>query len=77
MKALLSEIKSLLADSFPELAASLNPPATEATVRRAEEQMDRVWPEELKELYRLHDGEANGCGLFFGLPFLRHREQIN
>ncbi len=56
--SLLSQITSLLATEFPELKTSLNGPATDDRIQWAEQLTGRPWPEDLKELYRLHDGES-------------------
>ncbi|CAH8715352.1 SMI1/KNR4 family protein [Paenibacillus melissococcoides] len=67
----MNEITELLREELPELAASLHPPATEMELRQAEEELGFPLPAELRELYRIHNGESEaGPGLFFGLPFL-------
>lgn len=66
----LAAIKSLLANEYPELNASLNPPATEADISQLETVTGLALPDELKQLYRLHNGESGNAGLFFGLPFI-------
>src|SRR5687767_6106186 len=66
----LATIKSLLANEYPELMASLNPPATEADISRLETATGLALPDDLKQLYRLHNGESGHAGLFFGLPFI-------
>ncbi|WP_240421849.1 leucine-rich repeat domain-containing protein [Paenibacillus periandrae] len=71
MKQLLQEIIELLQGDLPQLAASLNPPATEEELRKAEAELGFDLPSELRELYLIHNGEKEGGpGLFFGLPFL-------
>lgn len=72
----LDTIKSLLANEYPELNASLNPPATEADISRLEITTGLVLPDELKQLYRLHNGESGNAGLFFGLPFINIDEAL-
>ena len=74
---LLIQIKSRLAGVFPELPASLNGPATEADIGQAEKSIGRSLPEDLKQLYRLHNGETDSGGLFFGLPFLSIGDAMN
>jgi len=49
----------------------LNPPASEEEIQKAEIEMGIKFPDELRVLYLLHDGEKeDGPGLFFGMPFL-------
>lgn len=72
----LTAIKTLLANEYPELNASLNPPATEADISRLETLTGITLPDELKQLYRLHNGESGDAGLFFGLPFISIDEAI-
>ena len=73
---ILTEIKTLLANEYPELNASLNPPATEADISRLETATGLALPDELKQLYRLHNGESGNAGLFFGLPFISIDEAL-
>ncbi|MBP1989633.1 leucine-rich repeat domain-containing protein [Paenibacillus eucommiae] len=71
MKQVLQEIIELLQGDLPQLASSLNPPATEEDLCKAEAQLGFGLPSELRELYLIHNGEKDGGpGLFFGLPFL-------
>lgn len=72
----LASIKSLLGNEYPELDASLNPPATDADISRFESATGLAIPEELKQLYRLHNGESGNAGLFFGLPFISIDEAL-
>ncbi|MGN7721215.1 leucine-rich repeat domain-containing protein [Chitinophaga sp. 22620] len=72
----LAAIKALLANEYPELNASLNPPATEADITRFETATGLALPDELKQLYRLHNGESGHAGLFFGLPFISIDEAL-
>ncbi|WP_286923651.1 MULTISPECIES: SMI1/KNR4 family protein [Lysinibacillus] len=49
----------------------LNPPASEEEIQRVENEMAVKFPDEIRELYLIHNGEReDGPGLFFGLPFL-------
>lgn len=73
----LTAIKTLLANEYPELNASLNPPATEADISRLETTTGLTLPDELKQLYRLHNGESGDAGLFFGLPFISIEEALS
>ncbi|QTH40946.1 SMI1/KNR4 family protein [Cohnella sp. LGH] len=71
IKQTLQEIAELLRDELPELGHSLNPPASEDELHKAEEELGFSLPTELWELYLTHNGEKeDGPGLFFGLPFL-------
>ena len=72
----LTAINALLANEYPELNASLNPPATEADISRLETTTGLTLPEDLKQLYRLHNGESGHAGLFFGLPFISIDEAL-
>ncbi|MGG2082211.1 SMI1/KNR4 family protein [Lysinibacillus pakistanensis] len=48
----------------------LNPPASEEEIQRVENEMAIKFPDEIRELYLIHNGEReDGPGLFFGLPF--------
>lgn len=52
-------IEDWLRTHLPSALENLRPPATDADVRRAEESLGIPFPEALRELYRLHDGEEN------------------
>ncbi|MEI7027706.1 SMI1/KNR4 family protein [Paenibacillus sp. y28] len=74
----MNEIKALLQPALPELADALNPPATEEEIRKAEEVLGTTFPEPLRSLYLMHNGEQRtGPGLFFGLQFLSLDELIS
>ncbi len=73
---LIQSIKDLLADSFPELAESLRPAAAEERIREAEQLMGITFPRELRELYRIHNGQEFKGALFFGMPFLPLKEVV-
>ncbi|GGD86277.1 SMI1/KNR4 family protein [Paenibacillus nasutitermitis] len=78
LKTYLNEIKTLLQDAFPEILSALNPGASEERLDEIEARLGTVFPEDLRNLYRLHDGErADGPGLFFGLRFLTLDELIS
>jgi internalin A len=71
----LNEILTLLKDKLPQLEASLQGPASEAEIARVESMLGIQLPQELRELYLLHNGEDRmGPGLFFGLRFLSLEE---
>ena len=55
---------------LPELVAELNPPATPTQIDEVASQLPFAFPDELRQLYGVHDGEANERGLFFGLPLV-------
>ena len=63
-----------LSDLFPELVANLNPPVDEAQLERLDRDLPFTLPDDVRSLYRLHNGESerNGepSGIFFGLPWL-------
>jgi len=54
-----SAIEDWLRTHLPSALENLRPPATEAEIRRAEQSLGIAFPEALRELYRLHDGEEN------------------
>lgn len=55
----------------------LNPPATIDEIRNAENVMNTILPDDLRELYQIHNGEKEtGPGLFFGLRFLPLNELL-
>lgn len=64
------EIDQLLRGKFPELANSLNAPATDSEIAAFEKKLGHKLPVELRQLYKIHNGESDEVGLFFGLPFL-------
>src|SRR5579871_4550797 len=70
IRDLMEMIERILTPEFPELIASLRPPATEAQIARVEAIIGRTLPEDYKELYRLHDGQSDDNGLFFGPGFI-------
>ncbi|MEH0153307.1 leucine-rich repeat domain-containing protein [Limibacter armeniacum] len=70
METIFSKLEQQLQEVFPELANTLNPPATEAQLMEVEKVTGLQLPEDLKSLYRMHNGESGYTGLFFGLPFL-------
>ncbi|AVK84489.1 SMI1/KNR4 family protein [Lysinibacillus sp. B2A1] len=49
----------------------LNPPASEEEIQKVEKEMGIKFPDDIRALYLMHNGETeDGPGLFFGLPFL-------
>ena len=65
-----NEIKQILSREFPELVNSLNPPATEEEIKKTEEIIGLSFPDDLKILYLMHNGQKGYSGLFFGLCFI-------
>ena len=55
---------------FPALRANLNSPADNAVIDAAQASCCVVFPDDLRALYRVADGETGVLGFFFGLPFL-------
>lgn len=55
---------------LPALRANLNPPADDAAIDLAQASCGAVFPDDLRALYRIADGEVGDLGFFFGLPFL-------
>ena len=56
---------------FPQLLSSLRPGISEDQLDAVETELGRKFPEQLRELYMLANGEADAsAGLFFGLPFI-------
>ena len=76
LKQTLQKIESLLKEIFPELLDSLNPSATESQIQALEDALQVPLPEDVKTLYRWHDGERNTVGLFFGMSFLSIEEAL-
>ncbi len=76
MKELLDSLKALLTDSVPEIIDSLNAGASEDEIRQAEKVIGFELPDDVKALYKLHNGQSGHCGLFCGLPFLSLEEAL-
>ncbi|MGE7803474.1 SMI1/KNR4 family protein [Lysinibacillus sp. NPDC096215] len=54
-----------------KFSSFLNPPASEEEIQKVEKEMAIKFPDDIRELYLMHNGEKeDGPGLFFGLPFL-------
>jgi len=70
MKELLVSLKELITDSISEVIDSLNDGATEHEIRQVESVVGFELPNEVKELYKCHNGQSGHSGLFCGLPFL-------
>lgn len=76
MKESLNKLKALLTDVIPEVIDSLNPGASDDAIQLAEKVIGFDLPENVRELYRLHNGQSGNSGLFFGLPFLSLEEAL-
>ncbi|MGX5817243.1 SMI1/KNR4 family protein [Chitinophaga lutea] len=77
MTSTLTAIFSALRRDYPELETAMYPPAPELLIAHAEHVSGLHFPDALKRLYRLHDGETGNGGLFFGLPFLPLEESLS
>jgi cell wall assembly regulator SMI1 len=66
MKEMLTALERRLEESAPDLAARLQPPASELQVKQVETWTGLSWPDELTALYRWHDGDLahHTLGLF-------------
>ncbi|MFD1888041.1 SMI1/KNR4 family protein [Paenibacillus wenxiniae] len=74
----MEEIKSMLRGKLSSLESSLLASASDEDISQAEQAMNVTFPAQLKQLYRLHNGESHsGPGLFFGLQFLTLEEMVN
>ncbi|WP_322922403.1 SMI1/KNR4 family protein [Paenibacillus campi] len=74
----IEQIKSRLHMRLGSLEQSLLAPAQDMEIAQAEQAMGVIFPEPLKRLYRIHNGEAHsGPGLFFGLQFLTLDEMVH
>lgn len=69
MKELLKKIKALLSKHV-EMETTFNPPATEEQILSVEENLGFKLSNDVRELYRVHNGQNNNGTLFFGLKFL-------
>jgi internalin A len=63
---LLRLLQVQLERSVPDLSARLRPPVSEQQIQDAETTIGLSWPEDLKELYRWHNGDGSdlAMGLF-------------
>ncbi len=76
MKELVDRLKDLLKESFPEVLESLNPGASDIQIDNVEKSIGFKIPQEVVELYKIHDGQSGDIGLFCGLPFLSLSEAM-
>lgn len=72
MKASMERLEKWLENNLPEVREDLAPGCPEAALAEFEGLVGRAFPQSLKDLYRLHDGQngAVNAGPFFGLNFL-------
>jgi hypothetical protein len=66
MEAAVARLEAWLARNAPPLRALLNPPATGADLAAFEARTALVVPPDLRRLYAVHDGEADGSDGIFG-----------
>jgi hypothetical protein len=66
MEAALARLEAWLAGNAPALCKLLNPPATEDDIAAFESRTSLVVPVQLRRLYAVHDGEADGSDGIFG-----------
>ncbi|NGZ74262.1 SMI1/KNR4 family protein [Saccharibacillus alkalitolerans] len=59
-----------MTEAAPEFPGYLNGPASEEAIAETERRIGRPLPEQMKRLYRIHDGEDHSYGTVFGLEFL-------
>ena len=77
MKALVSRFINLLSSYIPEVIDSLNDPATEEEIKLLEETIGTSLPEEVRELYKIHNGQkGEKIDFFCGLSFLSIQDAL-
>lgn len=57
-----SRLKAKIEEESPRILDSLNPPASEELIRQTEEAMHVQLPDDLKAMYRLHNGQHRPDG---------------
>ncbi|WP_171056182.1 leucine-rich repeat domain-containing protein [Paenibacillus sinopodophylli] len=73
----LRELLALLETRLPQLAESLEAPATPDQIAAAEQHIGVTFSDDLRQLYLAFNGEKRmGVGLFFGLRFLSLNELV-
>jgi len=72
MKTVMERLEKWLEVHLPELREDLAPGCSEAELAEFESLVGRPFPDSLKQLYRLHDGQYGvvNSGPFYGLNFL-------
>lgn len=74
----LEEIKSILRPELNSLEEALQASAGDEEIEQAEATIGISFPDDLKELYHIHNGESrSGPGFFFGLQFLSLEEMVS
>jgi hypothetical protein len=66
MEETFARLEAWLAEHARPLRALLNPPASAADIAAIEARASLIVPSELRRLYALHDGEADGSDGIFG-----------
>jgi cell wall assembly regulator SMI1 len=68
----MTRVEGWLSVNLPELLADLAPGCSEAALAETEAHVGAVLPNDLKELYRRHDGQRTDYypGIFYGMQFL-------
>lgn len=71
-KKQMERLEKWLETNLQEVYVDLAPGCREADLAEFEKQVGITFPESLKDLYRMHDGQVGGAntGPFFGLTFL-------
>lgn len=72
MKTVMERLEKWLDAHLPEILGDLAPGCSDAAIAEFESIVGRPFPESLKQLYKLHDGQhgAANSGPFYGLSFL-------
>lgn len=73
---LLNDFKNELSLVNPSLVELFNPPVSHKMLLDAEREIGRPLPEALKKLYLIHDGQADGPGLFFDWTILSLKQLV-
>lgn len=73
MKTVIERLEKWLEAHLPEVRRDLAPGCSDAAIEEFESLVGRPFPESLKQLYRLHDGQhgAANSGPFMDLVFCR------
>lgn len=66
MKALWNRIEAWLAAHVPGGAGNLNPGATDTEIAATERFLGVAFPDDVRESFRIHDGQADGPWLLWG-----------
>lgn len=64
-------IEDWFAHHLPQVIDDLRPPATDDEIRTTERILGVTFPDDVRALYRIHDGQwEDTTGVFFGMPLL-------